>query len=304
MANDATAQLDDLGVFVRVIEHKSMSSAARRLGVPKSTVSRAIARLEDGLRVRLFQRTTRSLAPTDEGMALYAEVLPHVEALRAATSVLTTESEAPRGVLRITAPNDLGTLLLADVVTRFAQRFPEVQVDVVLTSRTVDLVAEGIDLAVRAGVLRDSSLIAKKVADTELRLCASPTYLAKRGTPRSAVDLASHDAVLFRAKNGRARWTLECKTEKTSVDVKGGVSGDDFAFLVAATVAGAGIALLPRFTAEAELREGRLVRVLPTHVSKTGGAIYVVHASSKHVPRKVAAFRDFLIEALHAMPPL
>lgn len=304
MANEREPQLDDLGVFVRVVEHSSMSGAARRLGVPKSTVSRAISRLEDGLGVRLFQRTTRALAPTDEGRALYAEVLPHVEALRTATSSISTESEAPRGVLRITAPNDLGTLLLADVVTRFCQRYPEVQVEAVLTSSTVDLVAEGIDLAVRAGVLRDSSLIAKKIADTELRLCASPSYLARRGTPRSTQDLASHDAVLFRAKHGRARWTLECKQEKASVDVRGSVSADDFAFLVAATASGAGIALLPRFTAESEIRSGRLVRVLPTHTSRPGGAIYVVHPSTKHVPRKVAAFRDFLIESLRSMPVL
>jgi len=297
------AQLDDLGVFVRVVEHKSMSSAARRLGVPKSTISRAIARLEDGLRVRLFQRTTRSLAPTDAGRALYTEVLPHIDALRAATSVVTNESEAPRGLLRITAPNDLGTLLLADIVTRFCQRYPEVQIEVVLTPRTVDLVAEGIDLAIRAGVLRDSSLVAKKVAESELRLFASPTYLAKRGTPRTTADLASHDTVLFRSKNGRAKWTLECRQEKTSVEVKGAVSGDDYAFLLAATVSGAGIGLLPRFTAEAELRSGGLVRVLPTHAT-TGGAMYIVHASSKHVPRKVAAFRDFMIESLRTLSPL
>lgn len=296
-------QLDDLGVFVRVVEHKSMSAAARRLGVPKSTVSRAIARLEDGLRVRLFQRTTRSLAPTEAGQALYVEILPHVEGLRAATSVLTTESEAPRGLLRVTAPNDLGTLLLADVVTRFCQRYPEVHIEVVLTPRTIDLVSEGIDLAIRAGVLRDSSLVAKKIAETDLRLFASPTYLAKRGTPRAVADLAAHDAVLFRSKNGRARWTLECRAEKTSVDVRGGVSGDDFAFLVAATLAGAGIGLLPRFTAEAEVGAGHLVRVLPTHAAKAG-AIYVVHASSKHVPRKVTAFRDFLVESLRALPPM
>jgi DNA-binding transcriptional LysR family regulator len=235
---------------------------------------------------------------------LYAEVLPHVEALRAATSVLSSENEVPRGQLRITAPNDLGTLLLAEIVARFVQRYPEVSVDVVLTSQTVDLVAEGIDLAVRAGVLRDSSLVAKKVADAELQLYASPTYLAQRGTPRVLADLATHDTVLFRAKNGRARWTLECKSERASVDVRGSLAADDFAFLLAATVGGAGIALLPRFTAEADLRAGKLVRVLATHAARSAGAIYVVHASSKHVPRKVAAFRDFLVESLRAMPPL
>ncbi len=296
----ASPQLDDLGVFVRVVEHKSMSAAARRLGVPKSTVSRAIARLEDGLRVRLFQRTTRSLAPTEVGAALYAEVLPHVDALRAATSLLTTDEATPRGLLRVTAPNDLGTLLLADVVTRFCQRYPEVQIELILTARTVDLVAEGVDVAVRAGVLRDSSLVAKKIAETELRLFAAPSYLARRGTPRSVADLAAHDAVLFHGKNGRGRWTLECKGERTHVDVQGKVSGDDFTFLVAATVAGAGVALLPRFTAQSAAQAGALVRLLPAHVWRAG-SVYVVHASSRHVPQKVAAFRDFLAEAVRGV---
>lgn len=297
---DEDLQLDDLGVFVRVVEHKSMSGAARRLGVPKSTVSRAIARLEDALEVRLFQRTTRSLAPTEAGQALFTSVQPHVEALRAATSMVSDEHETPRGTLRITAPNDLGTLLLADVITRFCQRYPEMHVDLVLTSHTVDLVAEGIDLAVRGGVLRDSTLVARKLAETELRLFAAPSYLGKRGTPRSVTDLASHDAVLFRSRSGRAKWTLDCRHGRTTVEVKGPVSGDDFAYLVAATVAGAGIALIPRFTAEAEVAAGRLVRVLPTHAAKLG-AMYLVHASSKHVPPKVAAFRDFLVESIKGL---
>lgn len=292
------APLDDLGVFVHVVELASMSGAARRLGVPKSTVSRAIARLEDGLRVRLFQRTTRSLAATDAGRALYAEVLPHIEALRSAASLVARQNEAPCGPLRVTAPNDLATLLLADVVTRFRQRYPEVTVDLVATPRTVDLVAESVDLAIRAGVLRDSSLVARKILTTDLWICAAPSYLARRGTPRTIAELAQHDAVVFRPKNGRAHWTFETRGgEKASVDVTASISSDDYAFLTAAAVSGAGIALMPRFTADAELRAGRLVRVLPTFASQ-GGAVYVVHASSKHVPPKVAAFRDFLVESL------
>ncbi|MFO0682714.1 MAG: LysR family transcriptional regulator [Sandaracinus sp.] len=296
---EKSAPLDDLGVFVHVVELASMSGAARRLGVPKSTVSRAIARLEDGLRVRLFQRTTRSLSATDAGRALYAEVLPHIEALRAAASLVTRQNEAPCGPLRVTAPNDLATILLADVVTRFRQRFPEVTVELIATPRTVDLVAEGVDLAIRAGVLRDSSLVARKVLATDLWLCAAPSYLARRGTPRTVAELATHDAVAFRPKNGRAHWTFESRGDKASVEVTASISSDDYAFLTAAAVSGAGIALMPRFTADAELRAGRLVRVLPTYASP-GGAVYVVHASSKHVPPKVAAFRDFLVESLRS----
>ena len=296
-------QLDDLDVFVRVVEHNSISGAARRLGVPKSTVSRAVTRLENSLDARLLQRTTRSLAPTEAGKALYDEVLPHVEALRGAAACVTSASDVPRGVLRVTAPNDLATLLLADIVTRFVQRYPEITVELIPTSRTVDLIGENIDVALRAGVLRDSTLVARKLREAEMQLFASPAYLARRGTPRTMDELSEHDCVLFRAQSGRARWSLESKAGKVHVEVTGRVSSDDFAFLLAATIAGAGIGLLPRFTAESELRTGRLVRVLSSH-SAAGGGLYLVHASSKHVPRKVAAFRDFVIEAFTSLPPL
>jgi DNA-binding transcriptional LysR family regulator len=294
-------QLDDLGIFVRVVEHKSMSAAARRLGVPKSTISRAVARLEDGLKVRLLQRTTRALAPTEPGAALYAEVLPHVEALRSATAVVTAESETPRGVIRVTAPNDLAAMLLPDIVARFVKRYPEVEVELVLTARTVDLIAENIDLAIRAGILRDSTLVAKKLRDAEAQVYASPTYLATRGTPKTPADVESHDCVPFRAQNGRARWTLESKTEKVVVSARGRVSADDFAFVLGAAIAGAGLALLPRFLATPALADGRLVRVLPAYAQKVG-AMYAVHASTRHVPRKVAVFRDFLVESFATLP--
>lgn len=289
-------QLDDLGIFVRVVEHKSMSAAARRLGVPKSTISRAIARLEDGLKVRLLERTTRALAPTDSGAALFAEVLPHVEALRGATAVVTAESETPRGLLRVTAPTDVACHFLPDIVARFVKRYPEVHVELVLTSRTVDLMAENIDIAVRAGVLRDSALVAKKLRDSEAHLFAAPSYLAVHGAPRTPADLESHDCVLFRAQNGRARWALESKNDKATVHVGGRLAADDFGFVLGAAIAGLGIALIPRFLAGAAVADGRLVRVLPSFGQPTG-ALYAVHASSRHVPRKVAAFRDALVEA-------
>lgn len=296
-------QLDDLGIFVRVVEHKSMSAAARRLGVAKSTISRAVARLEDGLKVRLLQRTTRALAPTEAGAALYAEVLPHVEALRSATAVVTAESETPRGLIRVTAPNDLAAQLLPDIVTRFVRRYPEVQVELVLTTRTVDLMAENIDLAIRAGVLRDSSLVAKKLRDSESHVYASPSYLVTRGTPKTPGDIESHECIVFRPQSGRVRWTLESKTDKFVVSVTGRLSADDFGFIVGAAISGAGLALLPRFLAIAGVADGRLVRVLPAFTQKAG-AMYAVHASSRHVPRKVAAFRDFLVECFQTLPAL
>lgn len=302
----APVQLDDLDVFVRVIEAESMSAAARSLGVPKSTVSRAVSRLEDALRVRLLQRTSRALAATDAGRALFAEAQPHVLALRNATDVVSALVETPRGVLRVTAPNDLATMFLADVFTRFVQRYPDVSLEVVLTPRTVDLVAEGFDVAIRAGTLRDSSLVARKVADAESAVYAAPSYLARRGTPKSPEELAAHDCVLFRPQRGRARWTLETagragEREKVVVDVTGRIGGDDFGFVRAAVLAGAGIGLMPVFLGQDEVKQGRLVRLFP-QVATRVGAMYLVHASGRHVPRKIVVFRDFLVEAFRGLP--
>ncbi len=298
-------QLDDLDVFVRVFESESMSAAARLLGVPKSTVSRAVSRLEDAMKVRLLQRTSRALSPTDAGRALFEEAQPHVHALRSASDVVSALVDTPRGALRVTAPNDLAWVFLAEVFTRFVARYPEVTLEVVLTPRTVDLVAEGFDVAIRAGTLRDSSLVARKVADTEGGLFASPAYLAKHAAPKSIEELDAHEHVVFRPQRGRARFMLEpsCSTrgEKVPVELRGRLGADDFSFVRSAVLAGAGIGLMPLFMAQDAAREGRLVRVLPG-LSWRDGALYLVHASGRHVPRKIVVFREFLVEAFRTLP--
>lgn len=298
-------QLDDLDVFVRVFEAESMSAAARALGVPKSTVSRAVSRLEDAMKVRLLQRTSRALSPTDIGRALFEEAQPHVHALRGASDVVSALVDTPRGPLRVTAPNDLAYVFLADVFARFVARYPEVSLEVVLTPRTVDLVAEGFDVAIRAGVLRDSSLVARKVGESDGGLFATPAYLERRGTPHTIEELAAHDHVLFRPQRGRGRFALEptgtVRGERTVVEVSGRLGADDFSFVRSAVLADAGIGLMPLFMAHPAKREGRLVRLLPD-LTWRDGAFYLVHASGRHVPRKIVVFRDFLIEAFRALP--
>ncbi len=311
---ESPIQLDDLDVFVRVFEAESMSAAARVLGVPKSTVSRAVSRLEDAMKVRLLQRTSRALSPTDAGRALFEESQPHVHALRGASDVVSALVDTPRGTIRVTAPNDLASVFLADAFARFVARYPDVSLEVVLTPRTVDLVAEGFDVAIRAGTLRDSSLVARKVGEADGALYASAAYLAKRGTPRTVEDLADHDHVLFKPQRGKCRYVLEPSAgppkdggrgEKTTVEVKGRLGGDDFGFVCAAVLAGAGIGLMPSFMAHAYASKSagreRLVRILPELAWKDG-AFYLVHASGRHVPRKIVVFREFLIEAFKELP--
>jgi DNA-binding transcriptional LysR family regulator len=288
--------LDDVAAFVRVVDRGGFAPVARALKVPTSTVSRAVARLEETLGTRLVQRTTRSVRATHEGRAFYDEVAPAIAALHHAARGVEETERLPRGRLRVTAPNDLGTTFLAAAVVEFTRRHPRVEVELVLTGRMVNLVEEGIDIALRAGKLADSSLVAKKLGDGPLELYASVAYAQTRGIPASLEDLAQHDIVNFRPRDGVTRWTLQGPDGEVEVELRGRIGADDFLSVRAAIRAGGGIGLLSRFISEPDLTDGVLMRVLPAyHVA--GAPLHVVHASSRNVPARVTAFRDFIIEA-------
>jgi DNA-binding transcriptional LysR family regulator len=289
--------LNLLTVFEAVGRTRSFSAGARELGIPKSSASRAVARLEAELGVQLLLRTTRQVSPTAAGTALYDRIVPILASVRAALGELPEREEAPAGELRVTAPVDLGVLFLAEVVTRFTARYPAVSVDLHLTGRLVDLVAERFDVALRvAERLRDSTLVARRVAAIQLRLYASPLYLARRGTPRGEADLADHDWVEFRSGPQRLR---AAGLDALGIAPRARIHADDMLFVRDAARAGAGIALLPAFTAEPEVVAGRLVRVLPRFERVTGW-LHVVTPAAKHVPRKVTAFRGLVLELLRA----
>jgi DNA-binding transcriptional LysR family regulator len=282
----ATIDLDRVSCFVAVAELSSFSAAGRKLGVPTSTVSRAVKAFEAGLGLQLFQRTTRHVSMTAEGATLFEQLGP---ALHAVTSALAAapERDQPAGVLRVTASPDIGAVFLAPAIRRFTARYPLVTVDARLTSRPVDLIREGIDVAVRAaaGPLRDSTLIARKVFPAEVSFYSSPSYLARAGTPRAANDLAAHELVAFRGWNYPR-------------DIAGAMRGahvlcDDFSFVRAALLAGAGIGLLPPFLARDDVSAGALVPILPK-LAQRGGSIFVMHARANQVPKRVSAFTEVL----------
>jgi DNA-binding transcriptional LysR family regulator len=208
---------------------------------------------------------------------------------------LPEQEEAPSGELRLTAPHDMGATFLPEVIARFTLRYPSVRVDCRLTNRNVDLVAEGFDLALRASrkSLADSSLRVRKLGPLEVQLFASPTYLARRGTPRALEDLASHDLVAFRG--------LEYLKELGLAEKNARVLADDMLFLREAVKAGAGIAILPMFLAQAEVTSGQLVRVLP-RFAHASTSLVMLYPRTQHVPRKVSAFRDFLLEFIKGRP--
>lgn len=292
--------LDLLSTFEAVARTASFSAAAKELGRPKSSVSRAVARLEADLGVPLIYRTTRKVSLSAAGTALYDRVTPLLGSLRSALTEMPEREELPSGLLRVTAPVDLGALFLVEVVTRYTARYPAVSVDLHLTGRVVDLVGEGFDVALRvAPALKDSTLVARKAAPVLVRVYASPVYLARRGTPRSEAELAGHDWVVFHSGPQRLKVSAPFGMPGSGVGSSGRIGCDDLLFVREAVLAGAGLGLLPTFVAEPHLEAGTLVQVLP-RLEKQAGWLHVVTPAARHQPRKVTAFRDLVLELLRA----
>lgn len=283
---NAPIDLNQVRAFAAIHQAGSFSTAAKRMGVPRSTLSRAVSALEEETGVRLFQRTTRTVTTTAAGLALYERVAPSLASIERSLAELPEALEGPSGTLRLTATVDLGMTLVAPVVAQFEALHPEVRVEVQLGSAVVDLVKDRFDLAIRvaAGKLTSSSLVAKRLGEVRFQHYASPAYLARRGTPRSEAELASHDAIALPGMKGPAR-----------------TSCDDKLFARELARAGGGIALLPSYLVGDDLEAGRLVRVLPSH-TVGGGAVYLVQPSQKGVPRRVALFREVLLERLRRHP--
>jgi DNA-binding transcriptional LysR family regulator len=295
--------LNHVAVFTRVVELQSFTAAAQHLGLPKSSVSRTVTRLEDELGVRLLQRTTRKLRLTEAGQAYYERARVSLAGLEEAASAATSLSAEPRGTVRLSAPADMGSLNLGEVVARFVRRYPLVHIEISLSSRFVDLVAEGFDLALRAGKLTDSSLVARKVGVDSLGLFASPAYLRRRGRPKSVAELASHDCVLFRGMHGKSEWQLTGPRGVERVTVRGPLNVDEMGFVQQAVAAGVGIALLP--TIGVRLTAARRALPMPVHLlpdySVTGNGLHVVSPSTRLPSASVSAFRDFLLAELTAL---
>lgn len=293
--------LDDLLVFAAVAESEGFSAAARRLGVSKSMVSSAIARLEARLGVRLLQRTTRRLSLTEAGHA----ALPHARQARSAAhdaeEAAVSLLASPRGRLRVNAPMSFGVLHLAPALGVFAKQYPEVEVELVLDDRVVDLVGGDFDLAIRIGTLADSSLVASLLGRSTDALVAHADYLARAGVPREPSDLACHAALVYSLSAAGPSWTLAGKGRSETVRVRGPLKVNSSLALREATLQGLGIARLPLFVAGPDLAASRLQRVLPGWALPEHG-IHLVTSARGHQPRKVTAFADFLRARIGSPP--
>lgn len=288
---ETPADLQLLLTFSTVAELSSFSKAAVRLGVAKGTVSRSIAQLEERLGVELLHRTTHHVALSTAGAALYERTQGPLTALRSAVVDLPERDEAPSGLLRMTAPPDFGTIVLPSVLAAFSRRFPGVRLDVRLSGLTVDLVKEGYDLAIRAATrpLKDSTLTARRVGKSVAAFYAAPSYLARRGRPRQLGD-ERHSWVLH---PGVAR-LFKLKVPSVQYLV------DDFVLARDLLRDGVGVGILPTFVARPYVREGLLDELSLAEAAILRGELVMLYPASKQTPRKVTAFRDFLVEALRS----
>ena len=285
--------LNAISVFVKVVQAGSFSQAARLLGMPNTTVSAKVARLEKRLGVTLIQRTTRKLHVTPQGRAYFARCVRGLEEIEAAESQMTSVAAEPRGLLRITAPGDVAHSVLPPIVSRYLRAYPRARIEAIVTNRVVDLVAEGVDLAIRAGELKDSTLVARTFMSFSGGLWASRAYLKKRGEPRAPSDLDRHEGLLF-SRLPRQALRLTNGRKMVETPLKWRVGSDDLETLRAFVLQGDGIGTLPDFLVRDHLHEGTLVRVLPDW-SWARSALSFVYPGQRFVPATVRAFIDLAL---------
>ncbi|MFE0757921.1 LysR family transcriptional regulator [Inquilinus sp. NPDC058860] len=293
--------LNHLILFSRVVQAGSFSGAARMLGVPKATVSRNIARLEEEIGARLLHRTTRKIELTSLGRAYLDDVNLGLGHLEAAAERVAAAQRVPSGTLRLTAPVYFGVRYLIEWVAEFCGRFTDVRVELHLTDDYVDLIEDRIDIAIRTGRLSSSSLVARKLGAAKRIVVASPDYLTRRGTPRSVDDLLTHDAVVLGPSVDNAVWRLDGPQGPQEVHMQGRVAVNSAQAALRAAVAGLGLALLPVGVAQDDLDAGRLQQVLKRYGVDSGG-LYAVYASSRHPTAAHRALLDFLTAKVRARP--
>jgi len=287
-----------LDIFVDVMRKGSLSAVARDRDLTPSSISRAITALELELGTRLFQRTTRSVAPTEAATLLLTRIEPHLDGLRRAHEAVVDASGSVRGALRITASTSFGVQCIGPLLSEFSRLHPALKVELHLTDVVVDLVAERYDLAIRHGPLPDSSLIAQTLTVTRYFVCASPDYLQRMGQPQEPRDLASRLCLTFPLPGFATAWRFRDAHDRVSeASVTGGIVVNSGQVLRQCALDGAGVALLSDWLIGDDLASGRLVDLFPHYtVSPTNfqTGISAVYPSRKHVPRKVRVLVDFL----------
>lgn len=286
--------LPELMAFVESVKSSSFSAAARSLGTTPSAISKRVAKLEDRLGVQLLQRTTRSLSLTSEGTAYYERIAQLLRELEEATDAVITGGK-PRGKLTISASLDFGQWLLVQSIPEFQKQYSEIQIDLRLSDRSVDLVAEGIDVAIRLGDLEDSSLIRRYLGQAHFALCASPAYFEVHGKPTTPQDLVGHNCLRYLFDGQPVPWNFWIDGAWQTISVSGTFNSDNGGALKNAAIAGLGITRLLRFQIHEEVRQGQL-ELLFSDQLPPGLVVQAIFTHQRNLSPRVQAFLGFLTD--------
>ncbi len=287
------ADLDNILVFVKVAQFESITRAARSLGMPISTVSRRLSVLESELGVSLLKRTTRRMSLTPQGRDYFGHCQEPLALLQEAERGLTHAQKAPEGLLRITVPVVLGQEAFFEFISAFLTDHERIRIDLFITNAFLDLVADNVDVAIRFGELKDSSLVALRLGTTVRHVVAAPRYLRTRAIPAEPADLEAHECVMLNANNNETDWDLMCGRRKVRVHVSGPISSHDFNSISTFVYRGHGVGLLPSSYCEDAIASGRLIHLLPEWASPQV-PVFAVYASRRFLPSRLRVFLEAL----------
>lgn len=296
-------RLAGMNVFAQVVEAKSFSAAADKLGISKSLASRHVTALERSLSVKLLNRSTRKLSLTEAGSIFYEHCASIVQEAELAERRVTQTQSEPAGLVKVTAVPAFAVRHILPALTDFHQQYPKIQVKLSCSNRTLDLGDEGFDLGIRVSLHPDPNLVARKLAVSRAVLCASPAYLQQHGTPRRIEDLRKHNCVLFPAIAPKGVWTFRRNGRKYPVKISGTLETDDMDAVRSAVLAGLGIGLLPSYMAGADLRQGDLVPLLRRFQAGAEAGIHLVYLPNRTLPSRVRVLIDFLVARFGPTPP-
>lgn len=287
--------LDGLKTVIAVVETGSFTAASDRLGLSKALVSKYVGEVEKQLGVRLFNRSTRRLALTEAGQSYYENALPLIEQFNALVDDVTGEQTSPRGLLRVSAPQTFGEMKLSPVLPRFLDTYQDMQVELILGDKAVDMLEEGIDVRILIGGLDDSSMVARPINTLPLVLCASPAYLQSHGVPETPADLANHLCIIDSNFRIGKKWPFVSPNGKSEfVEVTSSASANSPRAVKEMTVADGGIGLIPGFIVEEALESGRLIQILPQYQTLEFGLL-AIYPHRKYLSKKVRCFIDFML---------
>jgi DNA-binding transcriptional LysR family regulator len=294
-------KLNSIRAFTKVVQHGSFAAAARDLRLSRSAASKYVMELEEELGVQLLSRTTRSVTATENGQAYYERCLAILSDLEEADLAATRLQAEVRGLLRINAPMSFGTLHLARAVADFMEKYPDLRIQLVLSDQQVDPVQEGFDITLRIADLPSSSMIARRIAPARRAICASPSYLARHGTPKHPDDLRGHACLTYGHLATGNQWKLTGPDGDHWIAIPWTLCTNNAEVLRDAAVQGRGIALLPSFIAGADFQQGRLATILTSYQAPEI-SIYAIYPETRHLSLKVRVFIDFLVERFGGRP--